>query len=183
MDEEEEEDSEPSLDDEVDAPLLPMPSRSHPHLFPIAPLSRVGFGSTPRASLSYIDLTASLSSYLWHSGNVVELVRPYQTDVGDTLQRFVGEVGPELGQRVLVMMSVSWRDVVEFIEEKRRLHTHQQQLDQRQEDRKQRRERIRQQNLLNQQREEALKTGQPPPPPLPSDPLLPSSPPPLLCPR
>ena len=160
---------EASFDEELR--MLPIPIRSHPHVFPGAPLSRLGFGSAPRASLSMAAVTSALSSYLWRSGNVVELVRPHRTEVADALRRFVQEAGPEHGQSVKVVMAVSWRDVVEFIEEQRREYREQQRVDLSKEERRQRRERIKQQNLLNQQRDEALRTGAPLPPPLPSEPL------------
>ena len=155
--EEDEEEDDESFDASEDVALLAIPTRSHPHIFPAAPLSRVAFGSDPRHSLPMMDLTSHLTSYLFHSGNVVELVRPFQTDIGDVLQRFATEVreaGHDVGQRQCVTMSVSWRDIVEFIQEKREAFKEQQRVEQKMEDRKQKRERIRRANQL-EQREEA----------------------------
>ena len=122
-------------------------------MFPAAPISRLGFGSHIRPSLSTSDVRSSLSSYLQHGGNVVELARGHVDAVTEALRSHLAHHGEEAAARVLLVAPVSWRDVVQWVEEQRAVRREQQRVQEELTYRRQRRERIRQLNLQNQQRD------------------------------
>ena len=138
-------------------PALPMPTRSHPRLAPF-PLSRMSFGSPIRPSLHLPALLSSLSSFLAAGGNVVELPRGRHREVAESVRLWQqeqsdGAVGAGSGE-VLYVVSVGWRDVVQFIEERRAEWREQQRVEEELEYRRKRRQQIKQQNLAAQQQQQ-----------------------------
>ena len=133
-----------------------MPTRFHPRVAPF-PLSRLAFTGPVRPTLPAPSLLASLTAYLNAGGNVVELPRGLQREVAERVRLWVEERrGVEAGAGgadVLYVVSVGWRDVVQFIEERRVEWREQQRVEEQLSYRRRRREQIKQQNIAAQQQE------------------------------
>lgn len=133
-----------------------MPKRSLPRVAAY-PLSRLAFTGPVRASVPLPSLLASLTAYLNAGGNVVELPRGAQRDVAERVRQWAqeragaGATGAE--DSVLHVVSVGWRDVVQFIEERREEWREQQRVDEQLSFRRRRREQIKQQNFTAQQQQ------------------------------
>ena len=137
-------------------PTLPMPTRTHPRLTPLS-LSRVALGGPIRPSAPVPALLSSLASFLTAGGNVVELPRGLHREVAERVrlwQKDAGETGCSI--EVLHVVSVGWRDIVQFIEERRTEWREQQRVDEELDYRRKRREQIKQQNLVAQQQQQQL---------------------------
>ena len=138
-------------------PTLPMPTRAHPKVAPF-PLSRLAFAGPIRSAVPLPTILPSLTSFLTAGCNVVELPRGQQREVAECVKQWQqerAEAGVEGGGTgcgdVLHVVSVGWRDVVSFIEERRVEWREQQRLDEELNYRRKRREQIKQQNIAAQQ--------------------------------
>ena len=134
-----------------------MPARAHSKLAPF-PLSRLAFGGPLRPAVPLSHLLDSLTSLLTAGGNVVELPRGRAREVAECVRLWQLEQSQAAaaggGGGVLHVVSVGWRDVVQFIEERRSEWREQQRVDEQIDYRRKRREQIKRQNLAAQQQPE-----------------------------